>query len=80
MSPYYGGRIQLQKIGLLNGAEFVTVNKCDQAAAKTAKAEVAERLEANHLGQKLFGTIAARHSDPGVDALYAAIEERANHP
>ncbi|MBI3850160.1 MAG: cobalamin B12-binding domain-containing protein [Verrucomicrobia bacterium] len=78
MSPYYGGRIQLQKIGLLNGADFVAINKCDQPAAKTAKAEIAERLEANQRGQKLFGTIAARHGDPGVDALYAAIEEKAN--
>ena len=80
MSPYYGGRIQLQKIALLNGADFVAVNKCDQPAAKTAKAEITERLEANRRGQKLFGTIAARHNDTGVDALYAAIEERANHP
>lgn len=80
MSPYYGGRIQLQKIGLLNGADFVAVNKCDQPAAKTARAEVAERLEANRRGQKLFATTAARHNDPGVGLLYAAIEEKANNP
>jgi putative protein kinase ArgK-like GTPase of G3E family len=57
---------------------LVAVNKCDQPAATTAKAEITERLEANRRGQKLFGTIATRHCDPGVDALYAAIEERAN--
>ena len=78
MSPYYGGRIQLQKIGLLDGADFIAVNKCDQPAARTAKAEIAERLEANQRGRKLFHTIAARHEDPGIAALYAAIEERAN--
>lgn len=73
LAPYYGGRIQLQKIGLLNGADLVALNKCDHPMAHTARAEIAARLDANGKGQRLFGTVAAKHHDPGVDALYAAI-------
>lgn len=73
LAPYYGGRIQLQKIGLLNGADLIALNKCDHPMAHTARAEIAARLEANGKGQRLFGTVAAKHYDPGVDALYAAL-------
>jgi len=73
MTPYYGGRIQLQKIGVLSGADFVAVNKCDQPSAKTARVEIGQILAGNRKGQKLFGTIAARHADKGVDELFAEI-------
>jgi putative protein kinase ArgK-like GTPase of G3E family len=74
LPPHYGGRIQLQKIAMLNGADLVALNTCDHPMAKTAKAEVAERLAANGKGQPLHETIAAEHDDPGTDRLYAAIE------
>ncbi len=73
LAPYYGGLIQLQKIALLNGADLVAVNKCDHPMAHTAKAEIQARLDQNGREQKLHATTAAKHFDPGVDALYAAI-------
>lgn len=73
LAPYYGGLIQLQKIALLNGADLVALNKCDHAMAHTAKAEIQARLNQNHKGQTLHATTAAKHFDPGVDALFAAI-------
>ena len=73
LAPYYGGLIQLQKIALLNGADLFALNKCDHPMAHTAKAEIQARLDQNHRDQKLHPTIAAKHFDPGVDALYAAI-------
>lgn len=73
LAPYYGGRIQLQKIGLLNGADFVAINKCDHPMAHTARTEIGARLESNDRGQRLFGTVAARHFDTGVDELFASI-------
>jgi len=76
LAPYYGGRLQLQKIGLLNGADFVALNKCDHPTAHTARAEITARLDANGKGQRLFGTVAAQHHDPGVDTLYAALAAR----
>jgi methylmalonyl-CoA mutase len=73
LAPYYGGLIQLQKIALLNGADFVALNKCDHPMAHTAKAEIQARLNQNGKGQQLHATTAAKHFDPGVDALFAAI-------
>jgi methylmalonyl-CoA mutase cobalamin-binding domain/chain len=78
LAPYYGGLIQLQKIALLNGADLVALNKCDHAMAHTAKAEIQARLNQNGRGQALHATTAAKHFDPGVDALFAAIAQLGN--
>lgn len=75
LPPHYGGRIQLQKIALLNGADLVVLNKCDDPRAHAAKAELQARLDQNQRGQRLHATTAATHSDPGVDRLFAAIAE-----
>ena len=77
LAPYYGGLIQLQKIALLNGADLVALNKNDHPMAHTARAEIQARLDQNARGQTLHATTAAKHFDPGVDALYAAIAELA---
>ncbi|MBI2512437.1 MAG: cobalamin B12-binding domain-containing protein [Opitutae bacterium] len=77
LAPYYGGRIQLQKIALLNGADFVALNKCDHPMAHTAKAEIQARLDQNGKDQTLHTTTAAKHFDPGVSALFDAIAARA---
>jgi methylmalonyl-CoA mutase cobalamin-binding domain/chain len=80
LAPYYGGLIQLQKIALLNGADLVALNKCDHPMAHTAKAEIQARLNQNGKGQKLHATTAAKHFDPGVDALFLAIAKLGNLP
>jgi methylmalonyl-CoA mutase cobalamin-binding domain/chain len=77
LAPHYGGRIQLQKIALLNAAELVALNKCDDPRASTAKAEIASRLAATERQPALHPTVAAQHNDPGVDGLYAAIADLA---
>jgi hypothetical protein len=55
----------------------VALNKCDDARALTAQSELTARLAANRRSQTLHTTVATHHNDPGVDALYAAIVERA---
>jgi len=80
LAPYYGGLIQLQKIALLNGADLVALNKCDHAMAHTAKAEIQARLNQNGRGQQLHATTAAKHFDPGVDALFAGIARLGDLP
>jgi methylmalonyl-CoA mutase len=74
MSPDYGSRLQLQKIVMLDLADIVVVNKSDLAAAKTAAAEIEQRLSFNSRGQKLVCTVARRHRDPGVNALFQLIQ------
>jgi len=73
LPPHYGGNIQLQKIALLNGADLVALNKCDDPRASAAKAELAARLATNAKPPPLHATVAAQHHDPGTDALFAAI-------
>jgi methylmalonyl-CoA mutase len=75
--PHYGGRIQLQKIALLAGADFVALNKCDHPMAHTARAEIQARLDQDGKGRRLHATTAARHFDPGVDALFDTLAQRA---
>jgi methylmalonyl-CoA mutase cobalamin-binding domain/chain len=73
LAPHYGGRIQLQKIALLTGADLVALNKCDHPMAHTARAEIQARLDQNGRDQQLHATTAAQHFDPGVDALFDAL-------
>jgi len=74
MSPDYGARLQLQKIVMLDAADVVVVNKSDLAGARTAAAEIEQRIAAGHRGQRLVTTEAKRHKDAGVDALLGILE------
>ncbi|MDB5172216.1 MAG: hypothetical protein JWN51_989 [Phycisphaerales bacterium] len=79
MSPEYGSRLQLQKIAMLDAADVVVVNKSDLAAAKTASNEVEQRLSMNQRGQRLVATVAKRHRDAGVDALFDMLNGMESH-
>jgi methylmalonyl-CoA mutase len=70
MNPDYGARLQLQKIVMLDVADIVVVNKTDLDRAKAAISEIEHRLTQNRRAQELVATVAKRHRDPGVDALY----------
>ena len=74
MSPDYGSRLQLQKIVMLDVADIIALNKSDLAAAKTAAAEIEQRLTLNDRGQNLVCTVAKRHGDAGVDALFQRLK------
>ncbi|PYI70936.1 MAG: hypothetical protein DMF02_07655 [Verrucomicrobia bacterium] len=76
MNPDYGSRLQLQKIVMLDLAEIVVVNKSDLQRARTAHAEIEQRLEHNRRNQHLVDTVAKRHRDPGVDQLFELISNR----
>jgi len=73
MNPDYGSRLQLQKIVMLDLADIVVVNKSDLQRARTAHAEIKQRLEQNRRAQRLIDTVAKRHRDPGVDQLFDLI-------
>ena len=70
LSPDYGSRLQLQKIVMLEVADIVVVNKSDLGGGRSAISEIEQRLDLNTRGQKLLATVAKRHGDPGVDALF----------
>ncbi len=80
MTPEYGAASQLEKIDMLDFADFVAINKFDRRGAEDALRDVRKQVQRN---RKLFnlpseempvyGTIAARFNDHGVTALYQAI-------
>src|SRR5438874_4774287 len=76
MNPDYGSRLQLQKIGMLDLADVVVVNKSDLQRARTAHSEIEQRLEQNRRAQRLIDTVAKRHRDPGVDRLFDLVSNK----
>ncbi|MCC6642121.1 MAG: cobalamin-dependent protein [Deltaproteobacteria bacterium] len=83
MTPEYGAPSQLEKIDMLELADFVVLNKSDRAGAVDALRDVRKQWRRNHgaatapdAALPVFATIASRFCDPGVDRLHAAIEAR----
>lgn len=83
MTPEFGAASQLEKIDMLDFAEFVAINKFDRKGAADALRDVAKQVQRNQeaWGKRLedmpvFGTMAARFNDDGVTALYQALKDR----
>ena len=83
MTPEYGAASQLEKIDMLDFAEFVAINKFDRKGAMDALRDVAKQVQRNReaFGKKpeempVFGTQAAHFNDDGVTALYQALKVR----
>ena len=83
MTPEFGAASQLEKIDMLDFAEFVAINKFDRKGSLDALRDVAKQVQRNKeaWGKKpdempVFGTMAARFNDDGVTALYQALKLR----
>ena len=83
MTPEFGAASQLEKIDMLDFAEFVAINKFDRKGASDALRDVAKQVQRNKEAwhtpteqMPVFGTMAARFNDDGVTALYQALKER----
>lgn len=83
MTPEYGAASQLEKIDMLDFAEFVAINKFDRKGAPDALRDVSKQVQRNKEAWKLkpdqmpvFGTMASRFNDDGVTALYQALAPR----
>ncbi len=83
MTPEFGAASQLEKIDMLDFAEFVAINKFDRKGAPDALRDVAKQVQRNREAwstppeqMPVFGTMAARFNDDGVTALYQALKVR----
>ncbi|HEY2561932.1 MAG TPA: fused isobutyryl-CoA mutase/GTPase IcmF [Caldimonas sp.] len=83
MTPEFGAASQLEKIDMLDFAEFVVINKFDRKGAADALRDVAKQVQRNRaaFGKRpeqmpVFGTMASRFNDDGVSALYHAMLPR----
>jgi methylmalonyl-CoA mutase len=83
MTPEFGAASQLEKIDMLDFAEFVAINKFDRKGAADALRDVAKQVQRNRAAftqppeaMPVFGTMASRFNDDGVTALYQALAKR----
>ena len=83
MTPEFGAASQLEKIDMLDFAEFVVINKFDRKGAFDALRDVVKQVQRNKEAwgtpteqMPVFGTMAARFNDDGVTALYQALKPR----
>nr|WP_315488364.1 fused isobutyryl-CoA mutase/GTPase IcmF [uncultured Rhodoferax sp.] len=83
MTPEFGAASQLEKIDMLDFAEFVAINKFDRKGASDALRDVSKQVQRNKEAwttspdqMPVFGTMAARFNDDGVTALFQALLPR----
>ena len=80
MTPEFGAASQLEKIDMLDFADFVAINKFDRKGADDALRDVRKQVQRNKQAfstptdqMPVFGTIASRFNDDGVSSLYHAV-------
>ena len=82
MTPEFGAASQLEKIDMLDFADYVAINKFDRKGAEDALRDVSKQVQRNRNlfmqapnTMPVFGTMASRFNDDGVTALYQALRE-----
>ena len=80
MTPEFGAASQLEKIDMLDFADFIAINKFDRKGAQDALRDVAKQYQRNRElwsvppeQMPVFGTQASRFNDDGVTALYQGL-------
>ena len=83
MTPEFGAASQLEKIDMLDFADFVAINKFDRKGSQDALRDVAKQYQRNRelWSQRpeempVYGTQASRFNDDGVTALYQGLLAR----
>ncbi|CCQ95009.1 Methylmalonyl-CoA mutase, large subunit [[Clostridium] ultunense Esp] len=85
MTSEYGAPSQLEKIDMLDYADLVVINKFDHKGAEDAMRDVRKEIRRNRnlLSASLeelpvYGTVASRFNDPGVNRLFQALIGKMN--
>ncbi|MCP3663841.1 MAG: methylmalonyl-CoA mutase family protein [Gammaproteobacteria bacterium] len=83
MTPEFGAQSQLEKIDMLDYADFIAINKFDRKGAEDALRDVRKQVQRNQEAfssspeeMPVFGTMAAHFNDDGVTALYHGLLEK----
>jgi methylmalonyl-CoA mutase len=82
MTPEFGAASQLEKIDMLDFADYVAINKFERKGAEDALRDVRKQYQRNRGlfmerpdTMPVFGTMASRFNDDGVTALYQALSQ-----
>ncbi|WP_412070448.1 methylmalonyl-CoA mutase family protein [Rubrivirga sp. IMCC43871] len=83
MTSDFGAPTQLEKIGMLDVADLVALNKFEKRGAQDALRDVRKQVQRNRGAfaespdaMPVYPTMAAQFNDPGVSALYLAVLEQ----
>ncbi|WP_152656896.1 fused isobutyryl-CoA mutase/GTPase IcmF [Oceanobacillus sp. CFH 90083] len=85
MTAEYGAPTQLEKIDMIDFADFIVINKFEQKGSEDALNQVRKQYERSHMlfhedktKFPVFGTIASQFNDAGTNALFASFIDRIN--
>ncbi len=85
MTQEFGAPTQLEKIGMLDVADFVVINKFEKRGSEDALKDVRKQLQRNRaafdvdpVDMPVFPTMASRFNDAGVSRLFLAVLEKMN--
>ena len=77
MTPEFGAASQLEKIDMLDYADFIAINKFDRTGAEDALRDVRKQAQRNRQAfdqsldeMPVYGTMASNFNDQGVTSLY----------
>ena len=80
MTSDFGAPTQLEKIGMLDAADLVALNKFEKRGAEDALRDVKKQVQRNRgdfatppADMPVYPTMAAQFNDPGVSRLYLAL-------
>ena len=85
MTAEFGAPTQLEKIDMIDFADFIVINKFEQKGSEDAFRQVRKQYERSrqlfHQDPEtfpVFGTIASQFNDPGTNTLFASILKTIN--
>ncbi len=85
MTQDYGASTQLEKIGMLDAADFVALNKFEKRGSEDALRDIRKQLQRNRAAfdrdpadMPVYPTMASHFDDPGVTRLYLALLDHLN--
>lgn len=85
MTHDFGAPTQLEKIGMLDVADFVVLNKFEKRGSQDALRDVRKQVQRNRAAfdrspdeMPVFPTMASHFNDPGVTRLYLALLDHLN--
>lgn len=85
MTAEFGAPSQLEKIDMIDFADFIVINKFEQKGSEDALNQVRKQYERSHMlfhqdktKFPVYGTIASQFNDAGTNALFASIIDTLN--
>ncbi|MRG86229.1 fused isobutyryl-CoA mutase/GTPase IcmF [Salinibacillus xinjiangensis] len=85
MTSEFGAPSQLEKIDMIDFADFIVINKFEQKGSEDALRQVRKQYQRSHMlfhsdpkEMPVYGTIASQFNDPGTNTLFAAIIDKIN--